>query len=171
MDKVLASIRREKVDSNKIQGFVLDESDKLLLLRYVYDFNLDGILVLSKEEITELKSTDTDKFQTDMLREEGVLDKVETDIKYDLMNWKAFIESAVKRHEFFIFEEEKADPAEFTIGKIMGISEDSFEMKYFTGVARWLDEIETLYYSGLTSCQIGTSYLNHYERYFKRQNA
>lgn len=63
MDKQLISIRREHIDPNKIQGFKIAESEKLLLIQYIYDFNADGLMVLRKQDITNIETTNTDKFR------------------------------------------------------------------------------------------------------------
>ena len=168
MNQHLVSIKRSGIDSNKIQGFVLDESDELLLLLYVYDFNLDGYMVLSKEDITYIETTDTDKFQTRLLEKSGALKNVNFNVCFNLSSWKEFINSARKEYTYFIFEEEKLEKSELTIGLIVGTAEESFQMKYFTGIGSWLEEIECLNYSDITSCQIRSKYLNMYENYFQK---
>ncbi len=71
-DRKLVSIRRDAIDSNSIQGFVLAASDELLLIQYVYDFNLDGLMVLRLSDVTEIKSGATDKFQKQLLIDEQI---------------------------------------------------------------------------------------------------
>lgn len=65
--RALISILRNNIDPNSIQGFILASSEQLVVLQYVYDFHLDGLMVLSKAEITEIRSTPTDKFQQKLL--------------------------------------------------------------------------------------------------------
>jgi hypothetical protein len=63
----LVSIRRADVDSNAIQAFILGASERLVLLQYVYDFKLDGLLVVRREDISDVQRTATDKFQQSLL--------------------------------------------------------------------------------------------------------
>ncbi len=170
MNKKLVTIKRENIDENKIQGFIQGESDSLILLNYVYDFNLDGLMVLRKKDISKIESTDTDDFQTKLLKSEGVYSKINFNVDYNLSSWQEFFEDAIKKHKYFIVEEEEQESPEFTIGKIMALQKESITMKYFTGVARWLDELEKIQFSDLTSCQVGNNYLNVYEHYFEKQN-
>ena len=67
MSHELVSIKREKIDGNKIQGFIIDESGGLILVSYVYDFNLDGLMVLRKKDITKLETTKTDKLLLEVI--------------------------------------------------------------------------------------------------------
>ncbi|MCU7809659.1 MAG: hypothetical protein KZQ77_00275, partial [Candidatus Thiodiazotropha sp. (ex Notomyrtea botanica)] len=171
MKHELVSIRRKKIDSNKIQGFVLDESDKLILLAYIYDFNADGLMVLRKKDISEMKASKTDKFQTQLLQDEGVSEKIDFDAKYNLGSWRKFFVSAKIKHRYFIVEQELLKEPDFAIGTIESIEKSNLTFRYFTGIARWLDDLEKIEYLNITSCQIGNNYLNVYERYFQRQIA
>ena len=167
----LVSIERESIDNNGIQGFVLDESNDLILIQYVYDFNIDGLMVLRKDDITSIETTDTDKFQTSLLKDENLIEKIDFRQKYELESWKCFIQSAMKNHEYFIIQEEEYEKPEFNIGQILYLEEEELIFRYFTGVARWLEEPVIIKYSDITSIQIETNYLNFYQRYFNKNSA
>ena len=171
MNKELVSISREKFDENTIHGFVLGESENLLLINYVYDFNLDGFMVLRKEDISLLETSKTDIFQTELLKSEGVYEKVNFDSKYNLSSWKEFIESVVIDHKYFIIEEEVYEEPIFTIGTIDQVRKKSLTMKCFSGTGNWVDEPEKIKYADITKLLIGNNYINVYERYFSKQSA
>ena len=67
----LISIRRGNIDGHKIQGFLLDYSEELILINYVYDFILDGLMVLRRSDISEIKTDKTALLQTQILKEIG----------------------------------------------------------------------------------------------------
>ncbi len=169
MEHELVSIRRKKVDRNKIQGFVLDESKELLLIAYVYDLNADGLMVLRKKDISGIETSKTDKFQTQLLKDEGIYSKIDFDVQYNLKSWKKFFKMAKHSHSYLILEQELLKEPDFAIGNIQSIQGSFLTFRYFTGIARWLDEVEKIEYSNITSCQIGNNYLNVYERYFQRK--
>jgi hypothetical protein len=171
MKKELVSISRSDIDANEIQGFIISESDKLILIQYIYDFKSDGLMVLRKKDISELKTSNTDKFQTQLLKEEGVLSQIDFNLDYDLSSWENFLKAASKKHNLFILEEEKIGESKFNIGKILKIGANKVTMNYFTGVARWLDKPVEIKYKNLTCCQMQNSYLNVYERYFNKKQA
>lgn len=45
-ERKLVSINRDAIDSNSIQGFILGFSDELVVIQYIYDFRLDGPLII-----------------------------------------------------------------------------------------------------------------------------
>ena len=167
----LVSVYRDGLDSNRIQGFILGYSEDLIFLHYVYDFRLDGLMVLRRSEISEIELSKTDKFQKELLIKEGVFSKVDFSLKYPLTSWHDFIKYASSKHRYFVFEEELLEEPSFVIGKVESINSEKLHVKYFTGIARWEDELSVVDLSELTSCQISNNYLNVYERYFEGKNA
>ena len=169
-DKALVSISRDLIDPNKIQGVILGFSKELMLICYIYDFNLDGLMILRRNDITDIVSSKTCKFQKSLLEKDGLFGKIDFKSKYKLGSWLDFIKDASKRHKYFIFEHEDQDNPEFIIGKIKRIYKKSIQVNYFTGTARWEDEPSSVKLEKLTSCQIGNNYLNVYERYFNEND-
>src|SRR6188768_3573003 len=100
----LVSIRRDKIGSNSIQGFILASSEKLVALQYVYDFNLDGFLILRAKDITEVKCSPTDKFQKSLLEKEGLLSRVPFGTSFDLLNWHSTISQLSLAYPLMILE-------------------------------------------------------------------
>lgn len=96
----LVSITRTEIDAQTIQGFVLASSDQLVVLQYVCDFRLDGLMVLSTSDITEIRSSATNKFQTTLLEQDGLLEQVPFDMTFDLQDWRAIIKQLARAHPF-----------------------------------------------------------------------
>jgi len=162
----LINIERDVFDGNNIQGFLLAKSEELILVSYVYDFNLDGVMILRNQDISELKTGKTDAFQTQSLKNEGVFENIKFNVEYNINCWKVFFDNATKIHKYFILEEEALEDPRFSIGKIIELNKDHLVMSTFTGIGRWEEDTITIKYSDLTSCQINNNYLNVYERYF-----
>lgn len=167
-DRSLVSIHRPAIDKNKIQGFVLDSSDGLVLLQYVYDFSLDGLMVLRADDISEVTRTKTDLFQEQLLADEGLLSRVPFDYRVNLTSWKTAISGLVQSHSLLILECERIEEPEFVVGRIAKIGANEVSVNHFTGTGRWLDELVTLRYDDITACQANTNYVNVYQRYFER---
>lgn len=165
----LITIRREGVDGNKIQGFVLGSSDQLVLLQYVYDFNLDGLMVLRTADISEVYRNETDEFQEKLLADEGLLPRVPFEEAVDLSSWSSAIADLSRKHAFLILECELLDDPDFAVGQVVEIGTADVAIRYFTGTARWLNEPVRLAYDDITACQANTNYVNVYKRYFARQ--
>ena len=57
-------VQEGKPRRNKMitKGFVLASSAELVVLQYVYDFNLDGLMVLRVADITDIRWSATGRF-------------------------------------------------------------------------------------------------------------
>ena len=167
-DGSLVAIRRSAVDGNKIQGFVLGSSARLVLLQYVYDFNLDGLMLLRVEDISEIARTKTEELHEKLLAEEGLLCRVPLGYSIDLRSWRSAIDDLRQEHSIIILESELLEEPDFVIGRILEVGKDQVSVRFFTGAANWLDEPVRIKYKDITSCQVATNYANVYQRHFER---
>lgn len=165
----LVSIRRDEIDEHSIQGFVLASSEDLVVLQYVYDFNLDGLMVLRVADITEVRHSATDKFQKGLLEQERLMQRVSFGADFDLRNWRSVITQLSKDYPLMILECEALEETDFAIGRVLKTTQTSVQFQYFSGAANWAEEAETLKFKDITCCQVGTNYVNVYQRHFERQ--
>ncbi len=166
----LISIERKEIDANRIQGFILGASTNLVLVQYVYDFKLDGLMILRVSDISDLRRSKTDKFQLKLLKDENIYDRVNFNVNYDPTDWKTAILGLNKDFEYFILENELASDPVFLIGRITKITPRSVHLKYFSGAGNWDKEPSVIKYSDITACQVDTNYINVYRRYFRRHS-
>jgi hypothetical protein len=163
----LVCIRREGIDNLSIQGFLLDCSDTLLLLQYVYDFHLDGYMLLRRSDLSDVSCRSTDRFQRELLVREGVFEQIDFSYRAPLQSLEAFLGSRGKE-KILIVEDEASDPPEFWIGPVMGINADHVELRHFTGIARVIEPPARIEMERITCCQMDTNYIRFYQRYFDR---
>ncbi len=169
--KSLVSIRLDEIDGNRIQGFILEYSKGLILIQYVYDFNLDGLMVLRLSDITDINSDKTDIFQTQILKEEGIYSKVVFKEKYNLTDWKSVFTNIASKHRFVIAEDEtpeNIDAPSFILGEVVIIGNNSVTLHGFTGIARWHKKPTKICFKKISSFQARNNYAETYERYFER---
>ncbi|MDG9666927.1 hypothetical protein [Hahella sp. CR1] len=164
----LVSIERDEVDENCLQAFVLDYSDELVLLQYVYDFNLDGLMVIRMGDITDVYMGAINILQTQMLKEEGLYEKVEFDIQCDLSNWRTTLSTLGQRYDYLILEDENPQDPMFLMGKLAEVSDDYVLANGFDGEGLWDDEATELGYDEITAMKVNNNYINFYKRYFER---
>ena len=164
----LVSIRRGEIDGCSIQGFVLGLSENLVLLQYVYDFHLDGLMLLRTADITEVRHTKTAQLQKKLLKQEGLLERVPLEITLDLSDWKSAISQLSAEHGLMIIECEAQDEPDFFIGRVTKTTKLGVQGHYFSGAANWEDEPSKLKFKDITCCQVATNYINFYKRYFER---
>ncbi|MEM7561111.1 MAG: hypothetical protein AAF394_18465, partial [Planctomycetota bacterium] len=48
LQRELLNVRREALETNALQGFLLEYSESFMLFRYIHDFYLDGLLLLRR---------------------------------------------------------------------------------------------------------------------------
>jgi hypothetical protein len=164
----LVSVRRSAIDDSSIQGFVLASSEELVVLQYVYDFNLDGLMVLRIADITEVRCSATDKFQKSLLEQEGLIQRVPFGSDFDLDNWRSVISKLSKEYALMILECEAGEESDFVIGRILRTTTTGAQVRYFSGAANWARKPVEVKFKDITSCQVGTNYVNVYQRHFER---
>ncbi len=170
LDQSLVSIRRDSIDEYSIQGFVLAVSDELLLIQYVYDFHLDGLMVLRTQDVSDIKCAATNKFQKDLLIAEQLFQRVPFEKSFDVSSWRSILSQLAKQYQLVIVEDAVAPEAEFIIGKLYSVNNSLVSVKYFSGAGDWDETPTELPTNRITSCQVDTNYLNVYQRHFERLN-
>lgn len=167
----LVSIRRSDIDDYGIQGFLIGLSESLLAIEYVYDFQIDGLMVLRRSEITEVKRTGTDEFQERILKQEGIRPGAQTPMPLELNGWRPLIQQLSEHFPLMILERELGPSPEFAIGRSLRATAAQVEFHTFTGTGKWSAKTERLKYSQITCLQVNTRYLGFYQRYFERNAA
>lgn len=166
--KNLVSILRSDVDDYGIQGFLVGLSEDLLAIEYVCDFQIDGLMVLRRSDITEVRRTGTDEFQERLLKKEGIRPGVQSPMPLELGGWKAVIEQISQHYPLMILERELGPSPDFAIGRVLRATEAQVEFHAFTGTGKWSAKSERLKYSQITCLQANSRYLSFYQRYFER---
>lgn len=164
----LVSIRRRDIDGYGIQGFLVGLSDNLLAVEYVYDFQIDGLMVLRRSDITEVRRTATDEFQERLLKKEGIRPGSQTPVSLELDDWSTLIRQLSEHCPLMILERELGPSPEFAIGRPVRATAAQVEFQSFSGTGKWWSKTERLKYSQLTCLQVNTRYLGFYQRYFER---
>ncbi len=167
----LVSVHRRDVDESGIQGFLVGLSDDFLALEYVYDFQVDGLMVLRRSDITNVQRTGTDQFQESLLKKEGIRPGTQVLSPLELGSWKSILEQFSREHEYMILERELGPVPEFAIGRAIRITAAQVELQTFSGTGRWYQKTERLRYSQLTCAQVNTRYMSFYQRHFRRSAA
>lgn len=163
----LVSIRRDRCDELSIQGFVLHFSEALVLVQQIYDFHLDGLLLLRRADITSLHETDTDRFHKRLLREEGLLGRVPFGLRPPVSSYDVYLRS-LPENALVILENELAEEKEFTIGIPISVRDSEASLCCFDGAGNWQDELVSVNLDQITMCSVETNYTRFYARHFAR---
>jgi len=172
-ERSLVSIRRKDLITEAFLGFILGFSDDLIFLQYVYDFNLDGFKVIRRSDIEEIKSDEADIFYTQMMKDDGLYQKIDFSRDYDVKDWNTVLSTIAKYYKFVIIEDEIDENKNsflFVIGKVQKIKKNGVSILGFSGDAEWHDSPTDIEYEKITCITMGSDYANAYERYFQRNS-
>ena len=164
----LVSIYRSGIDALSVEAFVLGVSDELVLLQYVYDFHLDGLMILRIADLTAVECSETCKFQRELLVQEGLMQQVPFDTVFDLRNWHTLLPQLAATYSLMILECEKLEEPDFVIGRVDQVTPEEVDFDYFSGTGSWGESLTTLALADITSCQVETNYIKAYQRHFER---
>lgn len=163
----LIQLERAGLDERSIQGFVLAASEQLIVLQYVYDFLCDGLLALCTSDVSALRRSATDALQQGMLQEAGALAAVPFGQRFDVSDWPGLIGQWSQQWPLLVLECEAQQPPDFLIGQVLKVGRKKLRLRGFSGTARWWAP-ERWRYADITCCQVGTRYIQAYQRHFER---
>lgn len=166
--RALASVEREEIEEDSLQGFVLGCDGTWVAMQRVYDFRLDGLMFVRLEDLTAMTSGETDIFQRKLLEEEGLLAEVNFDFSFPdggVLEWLRKLPS----ERVVTLENERDDEFLFLIGRIEAIDGEVIKVRSFDREAQWDAELDELQLDDLTSISVGGNYALTYERYFFRE--
>lgn len=157
------TIKRYK--SENLHGFILAESKKLLALQYVYDFIIDGILILDKRYVYDVESSKSNEYQLKMMQHFGLTNAIKP-VNYDIKNWRNFFESALSQQPFCMIEDEFTGFDMAYIGKLEKVKKRHVVMHQFSAAGNWDKDKTKIYYDWISLCHLQSNYVNLYEKYF-----
>ena len=163
--KSLVTIRRDDIDENALDGFILGFSAKFILLAKVYDFIMDGWLVLNRKFVTGVKSTQSDRYCKSILKHENALASIHPDLSIDLSDYPSLFSSLKRAHAFIIVENERPGANEFLIGPIARINKSSVSIRYFDACGKWIEGSHRISFDAITCVQFGCNYIKIHRKY------
>lgn len=166
MKRKMVTIEREKFSEGNLYGFILKESKKLLMIRQIFDFRVEGILVINKKEISDCYSSLSNDYQTEMLKEFGIYQTIDFNIDYNIKNWRSFFESSHKDFPYCEIYDDSFGINSFYIGKIVKIKKKSLKLHEFSGAGNWDKKPTKIAYHTISTCGIGMHYTQMYANYF-----
>ena len=140
----------------------------MLALEYVYNFQIDGLMILRRSDITEVQRTATDEFQERLLKREGIRPGHQFLTPFELDSWQTIIEQLSQHYPLMILERELGPSPEFVLGRTLRVTAAQVEFHSFSGTGKWSDKTVRLKYAQITCLQVNTRYTGFYQRHFER---
>lgn len=158
-------IRRSKLDSDDLNVIPLGIGQNLVLLQELYDFDLNGYLIIRIKDITSINITKSQKFSQRILKEEGILNLIRKPSINSLDNWKNVLDELSVYKKNIIVECEDIQPPKFYIGKIITVDMKSLYLLYFNGAGEWDKEPTEILLKDITSLNFDSKYINIISKY------
>lgn len=165
--RALIAISRENLNSIKLQGFPLAYSPNHLLLRYVFDFYMDGLLLVRRRDLTDCFCRETDNFQRTLLETENKLKGDLFHVNHAVDSFDTFLKGLNKK-QIVIIENESPESPQFFIGRLVRIDSQLVTLREFSGAGNWERDSTEIPIDDVTCCQIETNYIKFYSRHFDR---
>lgn len=152
-----------------MQGFILDFSDRYLLLHYIHKFFVDGLLLIDRRHIRNIICDPAHIFQRQLLESEGSLSHIDFDETHHVSSLPDFLAS-LPPDELVILEEEAIEEPTWSIGAFVDTTpQDTVRIHGFSGAGVWDDCLTVVDISTITCCQVRSNYIGLYSRYYSTQ--
>jgi hypothetical protein len=161
LNTMLHTFERRKIDPHRLYGAIVAESEELLLIQRMYDFDFDGYMVIRRRDITKSYSSDSDAYCEQLMRDEGLWKTPTKAVRaLPLSDWQTLL-TALRDKPVVIENERKGD---FFIGPILECEAKTVTIHHFDGCGEW-QKPERLSYRAITSVQFGSRYIMVHSRH------
>jgi len=156
----LTITRKKNIDKNELYGIPIAMSTKLLALKYLYDFEQDGYMVIRMKDIVKVCHGEIEKYHDKILIGENIAIKNSYE-NIAVNNWKTFLRYiSTKVNLINISEKFKDDPKYdgLIIGKIESTQDNDMNIFEIDPLGRWKKEPTVVYYEDIISVHFDSRY-------------
>lgn len=164
-------IDRGAFDHPHWNGYPLAASDRLVLVRTLDDFDLDGFAVLRMEDLTAVRSGEPERFFDHVLRAEGLLDAVPPAPSIRLDGWQSVLEDVLRGPGHAIIECEGLEDPEFYLGRLVDVDAERVALRYITVTGLVEEEITHVPLEDITLVRFDERYVRYFAKYAKDERA
>ena len=165
-EKTLCAVNRDMIDYLSIYGYPVAMTDKLVALRFVYDFEPDGIKIIRTQDITEAFCGDVEAFNDRIVKSEC------GDLKLDapplnLYSIKSLCADLQKSGQLVAIDCEGYEESQFYVGKIVALEDKCAQVLCFDGLGVWDKKPISVDYKKITCISVGSHYVETISKYLK----
>jgi len=160
----------EDTDLEAYEGFIFEYNNDYVLMNDMRDFNYDGLVVLKKADIHEIKHTQNENFFLHLLKKEKIkkdIYKRRKRIKFKLASIQEMMDNLKSLQIPIICEHLSGKRELFQIGTIKEVSNKKAQMKYFNARGKFDFKLVPVPYKSLTFMRIDSPYANIFYKYSK----
>lgn len=156
-------------DGDNYDGIVTHVKPHFIVLREEIDFELDGVIILTKRSIKGSRDGKYDECCNQVLRSNGALKKLRPVRWLDSCETIAQVIAAMMRRDIWPgieIQSNREDEWAFYIGPITGVESEQLTLRCYDAAGRWEKEY-TLQYEEIFRIEFDSKYCNYFNEYMK----
>jgi len=162
---VIVTFERRRIDSNRLYGAIVSESESLILIQYEYDFEFDGYVVIRRRDVTKSTTSDSNRYCERLMRKEGLWKLPPKAVRaIPVENWTVLLSTLVG--QVVIIENERK--GDFWIGPVIECGPRFALIHHFDGCGCWKG-IERIGLASITLVRFGDRYSTIHSRHLPPQ--
>ena len=169
--QMLVDVRRSVDGVNTIDGFVLAQSEKWLLVKDANALQPDGFWIFRLDSISGLYRTRFQEFKESMLKRSGLLARLHALPSVELAETDGILRSLIKNRRLCILFVENKRTWWRVHCAIRKQTETGLTLQPFDGAGRWTRAtiIQNQELKAITAIRFDSHYLRLYEKYTPRK--
>ena len=160
----------DDIDLGSFEGIILEQTDKFILMNDLMDFNYDGLAVIRKRDINEIKRTTNEVFFDAILKKEGIKKAILKRYKkldFHLSSFTEMFTSLQDAGTPVIIERKYGSEDVFQIGPIEKAKQKRVHIKYFNAEGEYDAKPVVSKFKDITFFRIDSPYANTMSKYLK----
>ena len=164
--KKVRLIRRHPSES-RLNGYILDMSNNLLLMHRFDDFEPDGYTICRIRDIVKLRHGPYEEWFDHMLRSEKLLSGLKLPHCINLSTVETAIRSIADFYEQMVIEceDEKGAIEDFYIGRLVNTQTRNIYFQDFDALGYWSKTPKSIKIAEITKIQFDTPYIKVFSKY------
>ena len=163
---MLVTIERLKLDSNRLYGVIVNESEQLVCLHREVDFELDGYIFIRTRDInSRITDTPSQKYHEKLMRKEGYWKNADRFVRsLPIDSWATLINALTEKP---VLVENENKSAHSWVGLVDRCTATNAFIHCFDTMGVFDDDIDKVPLRSITSLQFGDRYTQTHFKHLK----
>ncbi len=153
---------------NTSNGYLVNFSDKFIIMQDCYDFKPTGFNIFPIKDIKKIRHNKYDKCYEKIMLSENETENIALKTKVDLTNFKSIFQSLKKQKKNVIVECENPKLDTFHIGVIKKVTDKSVFIHHFDATGLLDKKPTKIYYKDITRITFDDRYIDVFSKYLRK---
>lgn len=160
-------VKRSLGGHQTVNGYVMMQSNDLVLMHCFHDFMPDGYSIFRKDSVESVRSSEYERHWERMLASEQLLRGLEKNLDVDVSSMQTAIMSIQARYGGMTIECEEldSDDEDFYIGEAVEVKDGVLLFDSFDALGHWSETTDEVPVSEITFLQFATPYEQTFRKY------